>query len=69
MKRLSYFYKMRLHITQKIGLIGIGFVSLIALIFYLGSYFTPFIFTFYIPFCVLILIGYSIKNSRKQKGH
>jgi len=60
---------MKLHLTQKIGLVGIGFVSLIAIVFYLGDYFTPFIFAFFIPFCVLILIGYSIKTSKQQKRH
>jgi hypothetical protein len=56
---------MKFHLTQKIGLAGIAFVSLIALVFYLGGYFSPFIFAATIPFCVLILIGYSINNSRK----
>jgi CHASE2 domain-containing sensor protein len=56
---------MKLHLTQKIGLAGIGFVSLIAFVFYLGEYFSPFIFALAIPFSVLILIGYSIKSSKK----
>ena len=56
---------MKLHLTQKIGLSGIGFVSLIALLFYFGGHFSPFIFTGTIPFWMLILIGYSIKSSKK----
>jgi hypothetical protein len=58
---------MKLHLTQKIGLGGIGFVSLIAFVFYLGGHFSPFVLALWIPFCVLILIGYSIKNSRQKK--
>jgi len=58
---------MKLHLTQKIGLAGIVFVSLIAIAFYFGGYFSPFIFAGAIPFCVLILIGYSIRNAKKQK--
>ena len=58
---------MKLHLTQKIGLAGIGLVSLIAFVFYLGDYFSPFILAFTIPFCVLILIGYSIRVSKRMK--
>jgi len=57
---------MKLHLTQKIGLGGIGFILLISIVFYLGDYFSPFIIAFTIPFCVLILIGYSINNSKKR---
>jgi CHASE2 domain-containing sensor protein len=58
---------MKLHLIQKIGLIGFGFVSLIALVFNLGGHFSPFIFALLIPFSVLILIGYSIQTAKKQK--
>jgi hypothetical protein len=58
---------MKLHLIQKIGLAGLGVVSLIALVFYFGGHFSPFILALWIPFSVLILIGYSIQNSRKQK--
>jgi|GEM_PF-2708191 len=57
---------MKLHLAQKIGLGGIAFFSVLALVFYLGDFFSPFIFTAYIPFCVLILLGYSINNSKKS---
>jgi len=66
MERLFYIYKMQLHITQKIGLGGIAFILFISFVFYLGNYFSPFILAFTIPFCVLILIGYSINNSKKE---
>ncbi|PCI97794.1 MAG: hypothetical protein COB15_07225 [Flavobacteriales bacterium] len=59
---------MKLHLTQKIGIGGIAFVSLIAMVFYFGGCFSPFIFAISIPFCVLILIGHSINNSRKIKN-
>jgi hypothetical protein len=58
---------MKLHLAQKIGIAGIAFVSIIAFVFYLGDFFSPFIFAFFIPFSVLILIGYSIKSSIKRK--
>tara|TARA_B100000809_G_scaffold196653_1_gene196170 strand:- start:11702 stop:11884 length:183 start_codon:yes stop_codon:yes gene_type:complete len=58
---------MKLHLTQKIGLAGISFVFIIAFVFYIGGYFSPFVFAFAIPFCVLILIGCSIKTSKQQK--
>ena len=61
-----YIYKMQLHITQKIGLGGIGFILFVSFVFYLGDYFSPFILAFAIPFCVLILIGYSINSSKKR---
>jgi len=59
---------MKLHLAQKIGLGGIAFFTVIALVIYFGGYFSPFIFTAYIPFCVLILIGYSINNSKKRRN-
>ena len=59
---------MKLHLTQKIGLAGIAFILMVSLVFYLGDYFSPFILAFTIPFCVLILIGYSINNSKKRLG-
>jgi hypothetical protein len=60
---------MKLHLAQKIGIGGICFVLLISLVFYLGDYFSPFLLAFLIPFCVLILIGYSINNSKKRGGN
>jgi len=60
---------MKLNLAQKIGVGGIAFVLLVGLVFYLGGYFSPFIFAFTIPCWVLILIGYSVQNSRKQKRH
>ena len=57
---------MKLHLIQKIGLGGIMFIFLISFVFYLGDYFSPFILAFTIPFCVLILIGYSINNAKKR---
>jgi hypothetical protein len=72
MERLCYFYlkiflKMKLHLTQKIGLGGITFILLISFVFYLGNYFSPFMLAFTIPFFVLVLIGYSINNSNKTR--
>jgi len=60
---------MNFNLAQKIGIGGIVFVLLVGLVFYLGNYFSPFIFAFIIPFCVLILIGSSVKSSNKQKRH
>lgn len=61
-----YLYFMKIHLAQKIGLAGIGFFSLLAFVFYLGDFFSPFIFVAYIPFCALLLIGYSINNAKKR---
>jgi hypothetical protein len=58
---------LKLHNAQKIGIAGIGLVSIIAFFFYLAGHFSPFILTFWIPFSVIILIGYSIKTSKQQK--
>lgn len=58
---------MQLNLAQKIGLAGILFVFIVASVFYIGNYFSPFIFAATIPFCVLTLIGYSVKSSNKQK--
>jgi hypothetical protein len=58
---------MKLNLAQKIGLGGISFVLIVAFVFYLGNYFSGYIFTGIIPFSVLILIGYSVQNSNKQK--
>jgi len=56
-----------MHLTQKIGLVGIVFVFLISTLLYFSGYFTPFLFVSIIPFLMLILIGYSITNSKKKK--
>jgi len=56
---------MKFNLAHKIGLAGILFVSIVAFVFYLGDFFSPFIFAFFIPFCVLILIGSSIKNQKQ----
>lgn len=58
---------MKLHLTQKVGLGGIGFIFLVSVIFYLLGHFSPYVIAFTIPFCVLILIGYSINNSKRGK--
>jgi hypothetical protein len=60
---------MELNLAQKVGLVGILFVLLTGFVFYLGNYFSPFIFAFTIPFCVLILIGSTVRNPNKQKRH
>jgi len=58
--------KMKFNLAQKIGAAGIGFILIVSVIFYLGDYFSPFIFIGTIPFCMLILIGYSVKNGQKR---
>ncbi|MCB0401406.1 MAG: hypothetical protein KDD41_04935 [Flavobacteriales bacterium] len=58
---------MKLHLAQKIGLIGMAFITLVAVVFYLGDYFSPYIFAAWIPFAVLILIGYSIKSRTRNR--
>ena len=60
---------MNLNLAQKIGVGGILFVFLISLIMYLVDSFSGYIFTGIIPFSVLILIGYSVRNSNNQKRH
>ncbi len=60
---------MKLNVAQKIGLIGILFVSIVAFVFYLGDFFSPFIFTFFIPFSVLILIGCSTKSLKIDQSN
>jgi hypothetical protein len=58
---------MKINLPQKIGLVGIVFILVISLVFYLGDFFSPYILAFTIPFCVLILIGYSINNAKRRK--
>jgi len=58
---------MKLHLLQKIGLIGVGVVLLLCLSLYLFGSFSVYGFTLLMPFMVLLLIGYSVNNSRREK--
>ncbi|NQX98173.1 MAG: hypothetical protein HRT73_09885 [Flavobacteriales bacterium] len=55
---------MKLNLAQKIGVGGIVFILIVALVFYLVNYFSLFIFIGTIPFWMLILIGSSINKKR-----
>lgn len=60
---------MGLNLAQKIGIGGVIFILILAFVFYLGDYFSVYILTGLIPFTVIILIGYSVRNSKNQKRH
>jgi uncharacterized membrane protein YadS len=58
---------MKLHLLQKVGLIGISGILVISLVFYLMGHFSVYVLTLLMPLMVAILIGYSINNSKKRK--